>query len=554
MLPSINKFVLRPTVLLLALAPWALAQQANQAAPDTWRISGKAVDALSGAPLARCSVEIGPPSNGGGSRSMETGEDGQFVFDGLAQGKYRLSASKRGYLPQGYEAHDNFSTAIVVGPSLKSEGLVFKVVPQAVISGTVTDEQGEPVRRAQVRLFKDQERLGIHSTVLRQTEMTDDRGMYQLGRIDPGNYYLAFSAQPWYAQAIRLPQPMGKQEQEADSPLDVAYPTTFYPPATDSEDATPIPIKGGERIQANVTLNAQKALRVRIRLPVQDSGQQGGFRLMVSQSLFGQVETVGVPAFQAQNGVMEIPGILPGHYDFEFTPRQTFAPVTRSPEPGASGPGRDPIHFSGDVTSGTTELTPQDAESEVTVTGKVTSADGKIPSGAITLRSAHQRRPYTATLDKAAEFNLKVPPGDYEIVGQIPQMYLARLTAQDGEVKNRVLTVKAGSAPKLELLASKGAGQIEGFVRRGDQPVSGVMVVLAPDDNTFLFRRDQSDSDGSFTLSNVVPGRYRLLAVEQGWELEWGNPNVLHAFLKKSIPVEVLPDDKLTRTLEVQSR
>jgi hypothetical protein len=548
LLPLVNKFVLRQTVLLLALAPWAVAQQANQAAPDTWRISGKAVDALSGAPLARCSVEIGPTSDRGASRSKETGEDGQFVFDGLAQGKYRLSASKRGYLPQGYEAHDNFSTAIVVGPGLKSEGLIFKVVPQAVITGTVTDEQGEPVRRAQVRLFKDQERLGIRSTVQRQSVMTDDRGIYQLARIDPGNYYLAVSAQPWYAQAIRHPQPMGKQEE--DSPLDVAYPTTFYPQATDSDDATPIPIKGGERMQANVTLNAQKALRVRIRLPVQDSMQEGGFRLMVSQSIFGQVETVGVPAFQVQNGVMEIPGILPGHYDFEFTPH----PLTRGLEPGASGPQQDPIQFSGEVSSGTTELTPQGAESEVTVTGKVTSTDGKIPSGGITLRPGHQRRAYTATLDKAAEFSLKVPPGDYQIVEQIPQMYLARLTAQDGEVKNRVLTVKAGSAPKLELLASKGVGQIDGFVRRGDQPISGVMVLLAPDDNTFLFRRDQSDSDGSFTLGNVVPGRYRLLAVERGWELEWANPNVLHAFLKKSVPVEVHSDDKLTRMLEVQSR
>jgi hypothetical protein len=541
-------------MLLLALVPWAGAQQASQAASDTWRISGKAVDALSGAPLARCSVEIGPTADRGASRSMETGEDGQFVFDGLAQGKYRLSASKRGYLPQGYEAHDNFSTAIVVGPGLKSEGLNFKVVPQAVITGTVTDERGEPVRRAQVRLFKDQDRLGIRSTVQRQTVMTDDRGIYQLARIDPGNYYLAVSAQPWYAQAIRYPHPIGKQEQEPDSPLDVAYPTTFYPQATDSEDATPIPIKGGERMQANVTLNAQKALRVHIRLPVQDSGQEGGFHVMVSQSIFGQMERVGAPVFPVQNGVVEIPGILPGHYDFEFTPRQTPTPLTRSLEPGASGPQQDPIHFSGDVTSGTTELTPQGAESEVTVTGKVTTADGKIPSGGITLRPADQRRAYTATLDKAAEFSLKVPPGDYQIVGQIPQMHLARLTAQDGEVKNRVLTVKAGSAPKLELLASKGAGQIDGFVRRGDQPVSGVMVLLAPDDNTFLFRRDQTDSDGSFTLANVVPGRYRLLAVEQGWELEWANPNVLHAFLKKSVPVEVHPDDKLTRMLEVQSR
>jgi 5-hydroxyisourate hydrolase-like protein (transthyretin family) len=538
LLRSVNKMVLLKTVLLLALAPWAAAQQANQAAPDAWRITGKVVDALSGAPLARCSVEIGPTEDRGASRSIETGNDGVFAFDGLAQGKYRLSASKRGYLPQDYEQHDNFSTAIAVGPGLQSEGLNFKVVPQAVITGVVTEEHGEPVRRAQVRLFKDQDRLGIRSTVQRQTTATDDRGVYQLARIDPGNYYLAVSGQPWYAQALRHSLPNEKEEEPA-SPLDVAYPTTFYPQATDSEDATPIPIRGGERIQADVTLNAQPALHVRIRLPVQD--QESGFGLRMSQSIFGQVEPVSSFGQTVQNGVMEISGILPGHYDFTLF------------HPGPGDPTAESTHFTGEVTSSTTELTPGDAESEVTVTGKVTSVDGKIPSGGITLRP-HQGRTYTAMLDKAGEFDVKVPPGDYEIVGQIPQMYLTQLTAQDGVVKNRVLTVKAGSTPKLELIASKGFGQIDGVAKRGDQPASGIMVLLAPDDNPVLFRRDQSDSDGSFTLGNVVPGHYRLLAVERGWELEWANRDVLNAFLKKSVPVEVRADDKLTRTVEVQSR
>jgi hypothetical protein len=538
LLRSVKKIVLLKTVLLLALAPWAAAQQANQAAPDTWRMSGKVVDALSGAPLARCSVEIGPTEDRGASRSMETASDGLFAFDGLAQGKYRLSASKRGYLPQAYEAHDNFSTAIAVGPGLQSEGLNFKVVPQAVITGVVTDEHGEPVRRAQVRLFKDQDRMGIRSTVQRQTTATDDRGVYELARIDPGNYYVAISGQPWYAHAARHSLPNDREEEPA-SPLDVAYPTTFYPQATDSEDATPIPIRGGERIQADVTLNAQQALHVRIRLPAQD--QEGGFGLRMSQSIFGQVEPVSSFGQTVQNGVMEISGILPGRYDFTLF------------HPGPGDPTAESTHFTGEVTSSTTELTPGDAESEVTVTGKVTAVDGKIPSGGITLRP-HQGRTYTAMLDKAGEFDVKVPPGDYEIVGQIPQMYLAQLTAQDGVVKNRVLTVKAGSTPKLELLASKGFGQIDGVAKRGDQPASGIMVLLAPDDNPVLFRRDQSDSDGSFTLGNVVPGHYRLLAVERGWELEWANRDVLNAFLKKSVPVEVRANDKLTRTVEVQSR
>ena len=80
------------------------------------------------------------------------------------------------------------------------------------------------------------------------------------------------------------------------------------------------------------------------------------------------------------------------------------------------------------------------------------------------------------------------------------------------------------------------------------------MVLLVPDENLILFRRDQSDSDGTFTLGNIVPGRYRLLAVERGWELEWANRNVLDAFLKKGIPIEVHANDKLTGTVQVQSR
>jgi hypothetical protein len=532
-----NKLLL---LFALALAPWAAAQQGGQSAADESRIGGKVVDAHSGAPLARCAVEIGPTSNQGASRSMETGEDGQFLFTGLAQGKYSLSASKRGYLTQAYEEHDNFSTAIAVGPGLNSEGLTFKVVPQAVISGVVSDEQGEPIRRAQVRLFKDQDRMGIRSTVQVQTTMTDDRGVYELARIQPGSYYLAVSTRPWYAQARGAPNQ--SQGEETKSSLDVAYPMTFYPQVTDSEEATPIPIKGGERIEANVTLTAQQSAHIRIPLPVQDPQQPSGYMLMVSQSVFGQSEPVGAPVQFFHDGVMEVSGILPGHYDFTLSHHE------------ADGAMEESTHFSADVSSDATELTPADAESESTVTGKVSAAEGKLPDGVITLQSDHPRRGYPASLDKNGEFSLKVPPGDYEILGQIPQMYLARMTAQDGAVKNRVLTVKAGSAPHLELLASKGFGQIDGVAKLGDQPTGGIMVLLAPDDNPFLFRRDQSDSDGTFTLGNIVPGRYHLLAVERGWELEWANREVLNAFLKKSVPVEVHAYDKLTRTVEVQAR
>ena len=68
------------------------------------------------------------------------------------------------------------------------------------------------------------------------------------------------------------------------------------------------------------------------------------------------------------------------------------------------------------------------------------------------------------------------------------------------------------------------------------------MILLVPQDpenNLPLFRRDQSDSDGSFTLSSVLPGRYTLLALENGWDLRWGDAAVLKPFLANGEPIVV---------------
>jgi len=45
-----------------------------------------------------------------------------------------------------------------------------------------------------------------------------------------------------------------------------------------------------------------------------------------------------------------------------------------------------------------------------------------------------------------------------------------------------------------------------------------------PSLNRGLFRRDQSDSDGSFSLRDAAPGKYTVVAIEDGWELEWAAP------------------------------
>jgi uncharacterized surface anchored protein len=534
--------------LLLAFHPAVATAQQPEPAPVSQaragHISGKVVDARSGQVLARCVVEIEPTENRGQSLSVETGDDGHFDFAGLAKGKYALTAAKRGYLTQSFQEHDGFSTAIAVGPELNSEDLLFNLTPQAIFYGTVNDDAGEPVRNAQVRLYQDRNVDGIRSTRQLQTVPVDDRGMYEIANIAPGNYFLSVSAQPWYASAVNnvhTPPQVNDALARVDSALDVAYPLTFYPNATDSDDAIPIPIRGGERIEANMTLNAQHAMRLQLPLARGDAGRAG---VSVAQTVFGQLEPTPTNVQPNDQGVVEISGLVPGKYEFTVTPVDS-----------QSGP--QSTHFTADVAEGTTQLNSDRGVAEVTVAGKVTSLDSKMRFANISLVAAHSQRSYIAPLNDAGEFSVEVIPGEYQVIGQFPEMYIARVSSSNASVKGRVLQVKAGDAPKLEIVAGSGYGQIEGVAQRDGHATSGVMVLLAPQDaadNQILFRRDQSDSDGTFLLSNIIPGNYRLLAIEEGWELDWADPSVLAAYLKKSNPVQVHAHDKLKQTVEVQSR
>jgi hypothetical protein len=87
------------------------------------------------------------------------------------------------------------------------------------------------------------------------------------------------------------------------------------------------------------------------------------------------------------------------------------------------------------------------------------------------------------------------------------------------------------------------------------------MVVLVPNNpevNRDLFRRDQSDLDGTFSLQNVLPGSYTVLAIENGWDLDWSQPGVIAAYLRRGQAIEVgQPSGRIMRlaeAVEVQAK
>jgi hypothetical protein len=87
------------------------------------------------------------------------------------------------------------------------------------------------------------------------------------------------------------------------------------------------------------------------------------------------------------------------------------------------------------------------------------------------------------------------------------------------------------------------------------------MVALVPKDaeaHMELFRRDQSDFDGTFILRGVIPGSYIVVAVQDAWGFDWQKPSVLQQFIQHGQSVSVGEKARgtlhLPRPVEVQQR
>lgn len=527
------------TITLCSLLPWRehVAAQSAQPAKNfsgPYRVSGAAVSNIDGHPLGRARVVLADAKNAQNSQAIITAEDGRFVFPSVPAGKFSLTGMKRGFVSAGYDQHDQFSTAIVTGAGLDTEHLVLKLAPNGIIYGKVLDEAGDPVRAARVTLYYDDHTEGVDEIREINTQFTNDLGAYEMTSLNPGTYFLAVTAKPWYA--VSPPSdasgPTSATQSQpavnADRSLDVAYPVTYYGDVTDSNSATPIPVNGGERLEADIHLNPVAALRLRFHVP---GDEQHGYTMpQLEQHLFeGSTFINPTNSNIVSPGVMEVDGIPAGRYD------------VRLQGPSAA------LQVSGvDLTSEGQDIDTSSAEAFSTVKMAVQLPDrpkvGEILAG---LRSHGRTGVKGAPLDSKGEAEVQqVPPGDYEVVlfGTGRRYFVSRVSADGAEVSGRRVTIAAGSTPSISVTAFAASVVVEGVAKRAGKPFAGAMVVLVPKDvegNRDLFRRDQSDLDGTFSLRDVAPGSYTLVAIENGWDLDWSQPGVIAVYAKHGRPLQI---------------
>lgn len=556
---AILKFL--QTLFLLAFsqqaqAPPLVAPQSS-AAPSVFRISGRVIDGIGGQPLAHAAVTVNAsaspnaPAPPDPARVEVADVEGRFAFAGVQPGKYVLSARHRGYPPQMYQQHETFTTAIVVGPGLESENLIFTLRPGASMSGEIRDESDDPVRHASVMLFHENLVGGKRRISLARQASSDDRGHYHFAHLAPGTYFVSVSAQPWYAQHnARHRVDQGELENaeavEQNQALDVTYQTVFFPNSNDLAGAAPIELHAGDMAVADFRMSPIPALHVLVRTSATKLNQ--GLNIQLTQTVAEGTEIpISVAVNQLAPGLWQVSGLPPAHLGL----------AVMTPNGNESLRRTRSVQVSNDAEIDTTENPPSSAA----VSGTLKMDDGSpAPQPArVLLRSFATGQSSIANVSAAGEFSFKNNPaeiGSYELIIIEPQgLFIRSLFSTGVKTTGRSFQIASAQDVNITINASKGTGRVTGIALKKDKPVSGVMIVLAPLDsrgNPALFRRDQSDSDGTFALNAIVPGRYTLMAIEDGWNLEWADPDVLKKYLAGGESVEIIPHQKSEFKVNVQ--
>lgn len=506
------------------------------------------VDTVSGGPVRRAAVQL--RLGGGPAYSIEsadyataTGPDGSFRFDRLPAGAYSLSYSRSGYLlPRISTGYSPLSIHAAAGEVVK--GLRYGLVPQAVVSGRVLDDEGDPVDGVPVSLLafrytggtRRLTRLGLSGT-------TNDRGEYRIARLPAGKYFLQASP-----EGIILGTTLLAVAKEPGAPV-ATYAGSYYPGVIDAAQAMRVELRAGQEI-SGVDIQLRRTVTVRITggLVGPDGAAMPRASLMLISAQSHLPSGFGASADEVGNFTLN--NVRPGSYllnAFASDSRNISVPleVGNTDISGFVARANPPLTLHGSVTV-------ENAARDVDLASIGVNLRN-VDSG-MTLASARAAADGTFSLEN-------VPPGRYfaDVLPGASGAYVQSITVGGEEVRGREFEASAASQGlKIFLRADSAtlqgtAGSPNDENGKGERPGHPSVILIAADPRlrgADPIRPAKVSSKNAFEVSGVRPGDYLALAFEDIDEAQLRDPEFLELLEPLGTRVQLTPGGTQTVTLK----
>jgi hypothetical protein len=477
-------------------------------------ISGTVVDATKNEPVRKAIVTLTWQGTPRSWATSQTDSSGEFRFEGLPPGTYELRAAKANAgtsIYGAFSAHE-LGELISLEDGETRAGVKLRFLRWATISGRVLNSDGDPASGVVVTLLVPGRDAGARVLNKYRRAETDDRGEYRVDGVAPGRYYLHASPP--------LPQ-MGRAPAEPLEP-------EFLGGVHESKDSAVLNIHGGENLIGNdfhMTAEPQTIISGHVTgIPDTSSLDPSAPRAPL-RGFGGMNDGVEVFIEPADEYVAQVSGfgasLRPPDNSFTFQ----VSPGRYRLQAGFQAGGKtwmatrliDTRQPTGDMVLALAPV--PDIKGRLRIEGQYAAPQSgfevrvkrTLGAGFLTIRT-HVAADGTFTLPQ-------VPPGEWELSvdAMLPAAFLKSA---------RRLVVEPGLEKSLNVVVSMNSAHVRGEV---DSKRAGILLapVGANHDVADFYYNAQIDDNGNFAMDNIVPGKYRIYALEKLTAADFKTPEAV---------------------------
>lgn len=529
---------------LLVAWPFLSLRAQESPASTSYTLRGTVVDAVSGQPLARAFVELDQDA------AVLTDNDGHFSFDNVppSQSMGSVSVRKPGYWSIGQSSmggmHAGFPLPQLPPRPIRMDPdvppLIIQLTPLASIAGTVTLSTSDPADGIQIMAYTQRVQNGHRLWTMAGSAQTRSDGSFRLAGLAPGSYLL--HAQP----TVNRP---GLQ----NAPV-WGFPALYYPGVTDPAAAGRIVLKAGQHAQADITLVRQQFFPVTALVRSSNPDQPGNFQILDSgghatgvfanYNQLDQTVTANVP-----NGSWSLEAhsygrdMLWGRTDFHVAGAPASLAISLLPIPHI------PLNIRRDFTVSGSESQNQSQSSGPVMSLFLTSADdfSLTPyGGGVNSVEGSNGQQWEVRLQEPGRYWVQATP--------FPPAYISSITSGGVDLAASPLIIVPGTDPApidITLRNDGGTitGQLTGLAGPAPTPQGGIVSgMFQPEAWVYaipLFPTTANAASGfvqqggHFTIGDLAPGSYRVVASDTPQEIDSHSPESLAAWAGKGQTVTV---------------